>query len=358
MITKEQFRCNLWIIQQDIITNNQNIDVNLYYNTKVYIANNANDSEVIQFKKWFASYLMQVFRRNDFINSLSFNPNLVYGKYQEMFKTFPIRSIDDSCIRFFNLLINYYSQFYGTLVNNIKGILWFLNVEGVCPFPNEQMNTITQFIDNNKAVFKGGRYAYSSLEDEIKYYNDNGFLFAGYNNDFNSYIQTVSSYCGFNSSYNNDVISSYKNRKLGNIGEVYFYKVIQNWLNTCFTARDLGDGFGFDMYHQSVLNNYLHEYLIEVKTTANLNGDDFFMVSPNEYEKMTSCSNLPFSHYYISRIFFNSTNNTIIYNTLAFDDSNGTLCWYNKKDEVMYELLDNNGYKFVRCNNPSRIFSR
>ena len=357
MITKEQFLCIMPIIQQDIMNNNQNIDVNLYKNFKIYISNNPDDDKVKFFKNWFADYLMQVFMKKDFINSLSFNPNLVYGKFQEMFRTLPIHSVNDCCIQFFNLLIDYPSQFYGTLANNIKGILWFCNDEKVCSFTNEQIKIITQFIDSNKAGFKGCRYVYSSLEDEIKYYNDNGIFLDDSKNDFNSYIQNTSTYCGFNSGYLDDMISGYKNRKLGNIGEVYFYKVIQNLLNACFTARDLGDGFGFDMYHQNVLNNYLHEYLIEVKTTANLSGDDFFMVSPNEFEKMKSCIYLPFSHYYISRIFFNSTNNTIIYNTLAFDESNGTLCWYDKKNEVMYELQDNNEYKFVRYN-PSRILSR
>ena len=140
-----------------------------------------------------------------------------------------------------------------------------------------------------------------------------------------------------------------------------FYNIIRSFLNNSFTARDMGNGFGYDMYHQGVLNNYLHEYLIEVKTTANLNDNDYFKLSNNEFNKMVDCSNLIFSHYYISRMFFDSVHNVISkYNVLEFNKSNGTLCWYDNSDVVMYELKNNdldNEHKFVRYQ-PSKTLHR
>ena len=131
-------------------------------------------------------------------------------------------------------------------------------------------------------------------------------------------------------------------------GELYtFENLIKPCSNPIFTSRDLGDGFGYDMYYQYPNNNQIIENLVEVKTTTNTSGNDYFTLSPNEYNILLQTINEHTVDYYICRVFFNPDKMDFNYCFLKLENNLLISTTYNN-DGIAYEVSQNDNLCFVR----------
>ena len=105
----------------------------------------------------------------------------------------------------------------------------------------------------------------------------------------------------------NELINSFYNKLLGNVGEYFFTAKYRDEQNLRFVSRDIGNGAGYDIYFRrdSI------ERLIEVKTTTYYkltDPADNFYISRNEYNRMLQVFKGNYqAKYFISRVFYNSS---------------------------------------------------
>ena len=310
-----------------------------YNDFSEYIKNNPMDMDVIHFKCEFSKYIMDCLNKKGFINSLYYNDQIKYGKYLEMYENFPINN-EDMCVQYYRAIFDYSSKLYDV----VKKMFSFCGELGINSFNDYQINIINNYLSDNEALNWNIKDSYDSYNNEISYYYnsfnnvfyDDFYLFK--NNkmiDANIYGRDLSNY---------DFITNYQNKKLGNIGEWVCYNNICNNINSQFVSRDLGNGFGYDLYHNNINNGYVGEVLYEVKSTANVNGDDVFSLSKNEYQKMLDCLNLPLSDYYVYRVIFDNVNRYCYPYNLKYNNSNDTFYLQNDVNNVMYEVDNDNNY--------------
>ena len=360
MMFKKQIIDNINTVRYIINNNSSTYSSDLFFKVQSYMNRYPNDEDVSNFRNWFANYMIRPFMNDSFIRALNYDSRFKYGRYQEMFKYFPYSNINDNRIQYFNALANFPSQYYGNLYNLVKGIFWYGNAYSNFHFSKEQIDIINDFLDNNYAAFMGSRDAYDSFENETLRYRE--ALSKNFYLDFREFrYNSIEKAWNLQKSITEEeVINNYVNKKLGNIGEIFLYNYLKNNPNNSpviFTARDLGNGFGFDMYHRNTYDVIPAEYLTEVKTTANLSGTDYFSLSNNEFNKMIDCANLDYSSYYIARGFYDSAQKqNPYYYILEYNKDNATLYLNQDKNNVLYERADSdNGHKFVRYN--SRVLT-
>ena len=111
----------------------------------------------------------------------------------------------------------------------------------------------------------------------------------------------------------------YLNKKLGNIGELYCFEFIKNFKHAIFTAKDLGNGFGFDMYFQNEIDGNIVENLVEVKTTTNILNDSFSL-SENEYRVICEATQNKNVNYIICRVIYNIEKNEFTCYLLTYEN--------------------------------------
>ena len=143
-----------------------------------------------------------------------------------------------------------------------------------------------QFENNNEVLMKASKSEYLDPKEEIanieqvkKELDD---YIAGKHNPFGEIVKTYAFLIKTNDL--EFAAHSYINKKIGNLGEYITFDYIKGFDNSTFVARDLKDGFGYDMYF---LDNGV-ETLVEVKTTSkSLEAvDEKFKLSQNEYNVM------------------------------------------------------------------------
>ena len=128
--------------------------------------------------------------------------------------------------------------------------------------------------------------------------------------------------------------------------------------NTIFTAKEIGNGFGYDIYYQSLVNGQIIENLIEVKTTTkndnqNLREDDSFILTENEYNVMLEAKENN-ANYLIARVLFDNVQNVPIdycYLQLCDDNVLRSLDFNDNVIEYEFTPLNNYGYTCTRKQN-------
>ena len=123
-----------------------------------------------------------------------------------------------------------------------------------------------------------------------------------YNKLLNKQLLLKNNPCGY-------TLQELTNQTVGKVGE-YF---TANYITSCdcfknfqFTARNLGNGFGYDMYFTNTKNDIIFEYLIEVKTTNKSfyePGLDSFTITSNELKVMQRADKSPNAKYFIARVY-------------------------------------------------------
>jgi len=144
---------------------------------------------------------------------------------------------------------------------------------------------------------------------------------------------------------------------IGEIGELYIYNYIKGLINDksyykeiIHVAKDVGDGFGYDIYLKSIKDNRIIESLIEVKTTlASKDKDnDRIIISPNEINKRITEKIKENISYLIVRVFIDSDEKeiekAISFYTLKFDEDSKRLICVSDSN-IVYYLKEINEYK-------------
>lgn len=333
-MSEEIFLKSLKIVCDEITKNKTTVSSTDFNNVKIYIKNNPTDYNVKLFKSCLINILQTPFLDNSFIQAINIPDEQKYRKKQEIIKNFPLKWEEYQYrLYFYNLIsIDNYVDFWIDCIN-------FFKDEGNCNIPENIINEFIDFKNNNMLTIKSNKDNYLSYENELGLYKQalSGQLSEDFNNFKNNIInkETFSNY---------ELSKQYEYKKIGNIGETYIFKKIEHMPHATFTAREIGNGFGFDMYYQMYDNNKIIENLIEVKSTTNLNGNDFIELSDNEYNVMINTQNEPNIEYYICRVFIDINKNEPEYYFLKLNEN--TLKDIN--NNIEYEVDENNNHLFKR----------
>lgn len=290
---------------------------------KSYIINHADSNIVNEFIEAFIDYYEEISLNEELVKAFH-EPKFFYRQIQ-IYKNLPftIKPLYGDYI--FDILeLDGFPYVYRGLKSAFekyrKGLL-----------NNPYINGIFEYFESNSHVFKGSKDDYYSLDEEKKLYrkanNGESFIELKYfmwSNDFGS---------------ENEAREPFMRKKEGNIGEIYTFDLI-NSNNKVLVARDIKNGFGYDIYFE--YNN--QENLVEVKTTFNdISLEDAFELSKNEYRVMLQCLNNPSANYIVSRVRLNfdlslATATILIMNdsTTFTDYSTGT---QYKKEEINGRIL-------------------
>lgn len=325
-------------------TNIINISANHFYNVKDYIFDVPNDSDVILFKKVLVNLYVKPFQNPNLINALNLSDNLPYFKKQEIFKNLPFIHTLENYRFYLSKLFTLPSECLGGVDTFYKTIFWFIKSVDNCLLSNEFINTINNFVLTNKSIFHISKDHYDNYSTELQRYKK--VLNGNFNTDDYKNFEIAQRAQEMLQDY--QVQLRYKNKKLGTIGELAVFEFLKNATNACFVAKDLGNGFGYDMYFQIQAVDTI-ECLVEVKTTKSMSNNDYFYLSENEYNTMLNTLNNKNTKYIICRVNINNNSN-LEYYLLDFVDSNTLRSTNYDQDHVEYYLEpnDNNTYCFVK----------
>lgn len=298
-MSKEIFLNSFKIVIKEIT---QNIDITKisstdFRNVKLYMINNPDDNDVVTAKNTLARLYASQFLNQELINAFNISNDLPYLKKQEIFKNLPFIHTQQNYRTYIYQLFDIPSEHLGSVDCFYKPIFWFIKTVDNSLLSDELINTINTFILENTAIFHIGIDEYDDYSIEIERYKK------AINNDFN-----IDDYKDFELAQrvqrmitDNDVKIMYKNKKLGTIGELAVFRQLKDFNKVCFVAKELGNGFGYDIYFQGQDNSNT-EFLGEVKTTANISDDDYFSLSENEYDTMINAIRTNNTKYIIFRV--------------------------------------------------------
>lgn len=333
-----------------LVENENNIEKKDYDNDILlaiqnYIYNNPNNINVIKLKKYLAECYYSFFDNDKLNNAFNISDDYYYQKKQEIFRYLPFNLNNTDYPEFFYRILSYTSDKYGTISNNFYPTLFEFFKEQNITMKNIYLeNNIMNFINNNKMLMysPSDYYGYGKTISEEEYWY-NVFLNKLYKKKIVPNI---------NQSYE-DALKEYENKLIGNIGEFYINNLLNNKLvnpylsNIDFVAKELGNGFGYDIYFQYVNKDFIKEYLIEVKTTFSKNmNNDSFNLTENESNIMKEAM-IKNTEYRVYRVY--KDNNGYNHHRLMFNKE-GNFVEIDNKD-IIYRfdhINDKNQKVFVR----------
>lgn len=256
----------------------------------------------------------------------------------------------------------------------INGILWmpsgYCTTESLVEFIMQQnidvdrniLTSIKNFVTDksNSYIIKPSKSIYLPLEEEIRrlkdviFYKATGYMNAPKElNDYvNSEYQLLGARC-IQLDKEEDIkrwafqtINSYQNKRIGNIGEYYHQRTLENAnLHPQHISKNNGDGFGYD----HLCSFPWYEDLTETKATLSDGVNDSIKITENEYNTMIDTLGLNYSNYYISRVFINPTDFSFKRNALLVPKDDKTLVpFYDTGYTYEYDHDDNNGKVFIK----------
>lgn len=309
-----------------------------------FMHDHPNDNDVITFKNALATLYAKQFKNVNLINALSMPNKLIYFKKQQVLQNLPFILTQNFYPSYLYQLFCLPSDCLGGIETFYKPVFWFIKSVDSSLISEDIINAINSFVTNNKIIINSNKDNYDSYKNEINYYkNATKNIFNS--DDFNDFSITQSTQGMFSES---KIKLMYINKKLGNIGELIIYNFIKNFKNACFVAKDLGNGFGYDLYFQIQAVDTI-ECLVEVKTTKSMTDNDYFYLSENEYNTMLNTLNNENIKYIICRVNINNTS-ILEYYLLEFVDSHTLRSANYDQDHVEYYLEpnDNNTYCFIK----------
>ena len=280
----------------DAYTNKEyNLNSDTLRYIKSYMLYHPNDPDVIKAKTLLSFYLSNIYTDINLTNILDYN-DLKYKKIIDYFKIDPLR-IYTNLISLFNTTIFIPEGSY--IENNIN---WFLKDMGYSHVDN--LDKSLKFTKD--FPIKGGKDPYGTFEEEKERYLNfqNGIK----DNDYYNFVKDKkSSELCFNRYYEGDPDRDYLYKKLGNIGEYYTYNLLSEY-NPIFVARDLGNGFGYDIYTVANIDNKTVELLIEVKSTSNPD-KNYFSITDTEYKVLKDTLSNDKAEYIVCLVYVDVKNN-------------------------------------------------
>lgn len=183
------------------------------------------------------------------------------------------------------------------------------------------IQNLLAFISQNQSIIGGSKDDYGTLEEEKLLYQK---AYRG------EYFDELDAFTSINKIMSQDEARyPFMHKREGNIGELYAFDLISNQYYKILVAKEAKNGFGYDIYFY---DNHHVENLVEVKSTLrDIEIEDSFNLSENEYRVMQQCENNPLATYIVYRIKLDSSLNlvsitflTMVDSTTFVDFTNGT----------------------------------
>lgn len=304
-------------VYNQIINNQEVSEIEKWNALKSFIFTYPNHEISLKVKTWFVNTYQPLFLTNELQNSFNISDDYKYLREQKIFYTSPFTSQKTKQYpEYFYHLINHCSLHYGGIPNIYNGMDAFFTEQNQNFLPLGLIDKLNDYWEKHDAIRKA---------------------FSPYAQPYGKYIEELEKY-----------EKNMDNEALGRLGEYDFYERIKPLPSPIFTAKDLGNGFGYDIYY-FVQNQ---EHLIEVKTTAKKDGTDFIRLTKNEFNVMQQTLNDPKAIYIVSRVFANIDENQtkdFFYTLLKFE--NNKLISYTDPF-IEYELKDQDSeyYYFYHSN--------
>ena len=326
------------LLKELIKTNNCDDTKINYRDIKNYLKDHENDQDVIETKKILAEYMYRVFEDEKVTEALNSSDEYPFGKIMNICKNDPLRQIQ-KLNELFQFSI-YIPQ--GSYVQN--NMNWFLED---CGLPHSQnLDQLLEFSKNSNLFIT--KENYGTFEQEKGRYNnvENGYFLDQDYLDFLNNLQVNQML--FAKYYTGNPKVDYLNKKLGNMGELYLFNTLVKEKDTTFVARDLGNGFGYDIYTTAFIEGIKKEILFEVKTTSSLTNDSF-QLSENEYKIMQQALKNPKTEYIIAKVYIGlkyvEKDNKLF---TEIDENNIAIKYYKAIDEYTFkDLSSDEEYNFT-----------
>ncbi len=302
---------------------------------KLYIYNNPDNQYVKQFIEVFIELYVEAFFNKDLINSFAIPEQYHYYKQIRIYMNLPY-TLHPFYAQVLPKTLVVPSEVYGDFYQTF---LWVLQKYRPWLADHPNLQSILNFVGENKNIIRGSKDDFNHLSVEINSYHQaiNGQRLKELE-DFAFMEQCMDI---------EEVRRKFINKKIGNIGELYVYKLIKDQYFHYFVSRDIKNGFGYDIYYFDSKSSI--ENLVEVKTTMNNSEDDYFKMSENEYDVMKKCFHNPFAQYYICRVHLDKHLNPT-YTLLSMQDDD-TL----SNAETEYKLYQSlNGERYFRKQEQKR----
>jgi len=297
---------------------------------KIFMIQNADRICVQNFKRLILDFYINLFNDSQLILALNINDVLKYEKQIKVYQNLPFTKCNlygDYLARIIEIPSNVYGKFY-------REFFWVLETYFPVLANSAYFQALRQFVLENDRIIHSGRDDYYDLATEIYYYNQ-----ALYGYDFRELeLFNAMRYPKIYEEGRNDFV----NKRLGNIGEILVYQQIcEYYPESIFVAKDLGNGFGYDIFY----NDGKKQNLVEVKTTRQMRFDDFLILSESEYATMLACKHDNYAEYMVYRVKLDSNLKPGVTYLKMIDEE--TLCG-----------TENSQYKRILTPNNKLVFKR
>lgn len=297
---------------------------------KLYIYKNPNNPYVKQFIEVFLELYTDLFFQKDLIEAFSISERFHYFKQIRIYNNLPY-TVNPFYANILPKTICTPSEIYGDFYQTF---LWTLEQYRPNLANSPDLKSILNFVAENQSIIHGSKDNYKNMANEINLYRQaiHGQELAELK-DF-AFMQSCMDL--------EEARRKFISKKIGNIGEICVFQLIEKQYFNYFVSRDIKNGFGYDIYYYDAYNAI--ENLIEVKTTTSNGEDDYFKMSENEYKVMKQCFNNPYARYYICRVHLDSALHPS-YTLLSMQD-----------DETLSNAEAE--YKLCQFQNGERIFRK
>ena len=329
------------LVENENSIEKKNFDNEVLLAIQKYFNDYPNNTTVIKLKRYLAECYYSFFDNDNLNNAFNISDDYYYQKKQEIFRCLPFNLNNKDYPQFFYRILNYTSDKYGTINNKFYPTLFEFFKEQNISMKNIFLeNDIINFINNNKIIMYATKdyYGYGKTINEEEYWY----------NVFLDRLYKKKIVPDFDQSYE-DALREYENKLIGNIGEFYINNLLNNKLvnpylsNIDFVSKELGNGFGYDIYFQYINRDFIKEYLIEVKTTFSKNmNNDSFNLTENEFNIMNEAMNRD-KEYRVYRVY--KDNNSYNHHKLIFDKKDSFIDIDNNDIIYTFDYIDDKNNK-------------
>lgn len=309
---------------------------NLIKELRLYINSNPNSIVVRFFIETLLRINLSLFKDAYLLKAFEIPDCFAYFRQAKIYENLPYTK-HPYYAQFLPELLEIPSQIYG---NNYATFMYLLKKYLPKEAEDSSIKSIYDFIDNNGILLHSSKDEYCDIKKEMELYTRVQYgQTPSELKDFAFYMQAMDP---------DSVRLPFMNKRIGNIGESYTFDLISEAYNGLFVSRDLGNGFGYDLYYVDEDNI---ETLVEVKTTTSFSEDDNFALSENEYQTMVNTLENPNARYVVTRVILDRTLTKPSFIVLNAEDKNTLM---DKDNKYFLKENENGKYIFARFN-PSRV---
>lgn len=270
---------------------------------KIFMFNNPIKQCVQNFIQKFLTLYANLFSRRELVDAFDLLKDYPYFSKIQIYKYLP-HNIHPLWSIYLTGLFQYPSTIFG---KPYPMLLYLFNQYMPVLTKSQNIKNVLNFIEENPAIMKSSLDDYYDLDKEKELYQR-----ARRNENFKELddFRNIKPIMDIEQRRNEFIA-----KRIGNIGELYVYGLFYDSHYTEFVARDIKNGFGYDIYYYN--NDEDKENLVEVKTTTIQREDDCFDLSENEYKEMLKCFENEKVSYYVCRVILdNDLIPTILFLTL------------------------------------------